>query len=205
MGEINSGRHFYSPSPAFGAIVRYRFNPRHSVRLNGIYGTMKGNDLDFQDAYQQERGVSFNTSFVDLSAHFEFNFLPYKIYYRKDKWSPYITGGIGYNLVLDSEVDAPSGTTLINANNSIKNLILSYGGGFKLTLSRRWAAGAEWTVKKTFSDAFDGLENPGPDLNTFFHNKDWYSLVGIFVTYKLWEYMEDCPAYDQSTDQWKKR
>jgi opacity protein-like surface antigen len=207
MGDINTGRHFYSPSPAFGGIVRYRFNPRHSVRVNGIYGTIRGDDADFRDAFQQQRLASFRTSYIDFSAHFEFNFIPYKIYYRKDKWSPYITGGIGYNYVTGSEATAANGQSLINAKNSV---ILSYGGGFKLTLGRRWAAGTEWTVKKTFSDAFDGLENPVPErkldiINRNFHNKDWYSLVGIFVTYKLWEVLEDCPAYDQSRESWKKR
>ena len=39
-------------------------------------------------------------------------------------------------------------------------------------------------------------ENIGADNNVFFHNKDWYSIVGIFVTYKIFNWREDCPAYE---------
>jgi len=195
MGDINMERHFYAPSAAVGPIIRYNFNPRHSLRFNAIYGTLRGEDLDFRNEFQRLRGHSFNTSFVDASFNFEFNFFPYKIYQRKDIWSPYITGGAGYNRVISSRASARGGIYPVVP--PVKNnVILSYGGGFKLTLSRRVAVGIEWTARKTFSDSFDGLENPGQDFNTFFHNKDWYSLVGLFITYKFWEYMEDCPAYE---------
>jgi len=203
MGDINMEQHFYAPSFAAGPIIRYNFNPRHSLRLNAVYGTLRGDDMDFNNEFQQLRGHSFRTSFLDVGVNFEFNFLPYKIYQRKNKWSPYITGGIGYNRVISSSVSAPLGTLFPAVPPVKNNFIISYGGGFKLTLSGRVAAGAEWTFRKTFSDSFDRLENPGQNFNTFFHNKDWYYLVGVFITYKLWEYLEDCPAYDTNKEPWK--
>jgi opacity protein-like surface antigen len=205
MGDINMERHFYAPSFAAGPIIRYNFNPRHSLRLNTVYGTLQGNDLDFDNEFQRLRGHSFTTTFLDIGLNFEFNFLPYKIYQRKDIWSPYITGGLGYNRVLSSTPSSLPSTLYPAVSPAKNNMIITFGGGFKLTLSRRWAAGTEWTFRKTFSDSFDGLENPGQEFNTFFHNNDWYYLVGVFVTYKFWEYMEDCPAYDNDKESWKGR
>jgi opacity protein-like surface antigen len=196
MGDINMERHFYAPSFAAGPIIRYNFNPRYSLRFNAIYGTLRGQDKDFSNEFQQLRDHSFNTTYLDAGLDFEFNFFSYKIYQRKDIWSPYIAGGMGYNRVLSSSFSAPEGTLYPAVDATKNNVILFYGGGFKLTLSRKVAVGVEWTIRKTFSDRFDRLENPGQEFNTFFHNKDWYSLVGLFVTYKFWEYMEDCPAYD---------
>lgn len=198
MGEVNNSRHLYSPSPAFGGIIRYRLNPRYSLRLSGIYTTLSGNDLDSNDPFQQARAADFRTSLVDASLNFEFNFLEYKIYNRKDRYTSYMTGGIGYGYLLDKKVNPGNSaySTQSNAGFQLENLNLCFGGGMKVTLTQRLAGGAEWTVRKTFTDAWDGLHNPGE--SQFFHNKDWYSIVGVFITYKIWEVMENCPAYDQN-------
>ncbi len=189
MGEINYTRHFYSPSFAAGGIFRYNFNPRHSFRFNAIYGSLRGDDADFESGFHQVRGASFETSYVDLTLNFEFNFLPYKPTERKkDKYSPYVTGGLGYSYMVSSTVA------------STNTIVLSYGAGFKFNVTRRLSSGFEWTFRQTFSDKLDGLENRGEEFRTFYHNKDWYSLVGIFVTYKIFKEKVVCPAYDSAYD-----
>jgi opacity protein-like surface antigen len=190
MGDINHSRHFYSPSPAGGIIYRYNLNPRHSFRFSGIYTSLKGSDGDFKDSFQQHRNRSFKTSVIDLAISTEFNFRNYQPgNLRKDRYSPYVSAGMGYASVLSSTVDPPdaiakSATTL------------SFGGGFKYNLATRWSMGAEWTFRKTLNDMLDGTENIGAENNVFFHNNDWYSIVGIFITYKIFNWREDCPAYD---------
>ena len=185
MGDLNHTRHFYSPSPAGGLIYRYNLNPRHSFRFSGIYTSLKGNDSDFKDGFQQQRNSSFKTSIIDLAITTEFNFRDYQpTKLRKDRYSPYVSAGIGYASNLSSNVAAESAATLI------------FGGGFKYNLTRRWSMGVEWTFRKTLNDMLDGTENIGAENNVFFHNKDWYSIVGIFITYKVFNWREDCPAYD---------
>jgi hypothetical protein len=184
MGDINHSQHFYAPSPAGGIIYRYNLNPRHSFRFSGIYTSLKGSDSDFEDAFQQQRNISFKTSVIDLAISTEFNFMDYQTTkLRKDRYSPYVSAGIGYASVLTSDVDAASATTL------------TFGGGFKYNLARV-GVGVEWTFRKTLNDRLDGVENSGAENNVFFHNKDWYSIVGFFITYKIFNWREDCPAYD---------
>ena len=189
MGDINHSQHFYSPSPAGGIIYRYNLNPRHSLRFSGAYTSLKGNDYDFEDAFQQWRGHSFKTSIIDLAITTEFNFMDYKTTsLRKNRYSPYVSAGLGYASVLSSSIEssrdsrAKSSTTII------------LGVGFKYNLARRWGIGAEWTFRKTLNDLLDAEENIGTDNGVFFHNNDWYSIVGLFITYKIYNWREDCPA-----------
>jgi len=185
MGEINPVLHFYKPSPDFGAIYRYNFNPRNSLRFHAIYGSLRGNDLDFTNDFQQTRGLNFQTSFLELAANTEFNFFPYQYGKRKDRYTPYVSAGLGYNFVFDSE---KRGTT---------GLIITYGAGFKFNVSRHISAGFEWSFRKTFNDNLDGIANPYQDNPVFYHNNDWYSVVGIFITYKFLTYLLECPAYEE--------
>lgn len=185
MGEINpSPRHLYKPSLAVGGIYRHNFNPRNSLRFNAIYGKLKGDDLDFTNDFQQQRAENFETPYLDLAVNTEFNFFPYQYGLRKDRYTPYVTGGLGYNFVFSSEKRETTGLTL------------TYGLGFKCNISKRLSGGCEWSFRKTFNDRIDGIENPGPENNVFYHNNDWYSIVGIFVTFKFLSYLYECPAYD---------
>jgi hypothetical protein len=155
-----------------------------------MYTSLKGNDSDFEDAYQLQRNWSFKTGIIDMSITTEFNFMDYEpTKLRKNRYSPYVSGGIGYATVISSETVDPN----IKAN-SATNII--FGGGFKYNLARRWSMGVEWTFRKNLNDLLDGVENIGADQGVFFHNNDWYSIIGIFVTYKIFNWREDCPAYE---------
>lgn len=182
MGDINHTRHFYSLSPAGGIILRYNFNPRNSIRFNGVYARLKGDPDDTGDPQPDSDASAFSTRLLDLVVATEFNFMEYEATkIRRDRYTPYVSGGLGYSIVLGGESTA----------------LLSFGGGFKYNVTRRLSAGAEWTFRKTFSDMLDGLPNVGEENNVFFHNKDWYSIVGVFVTYKIFDWGLDCPAYEQ--------
>ena len=103
---------------------------------------------------------------------------------RKARYSPYVMGGLGYSFVISSDVGAKNSTSLV------------FGAGFKYNISRRIGTGLEWSFRKTFTDSVDGIDNIGVENNVFFHNKDWFSIVGVFVSYKIFNWKDDCPTYD---------
>jgi hypothetical protein len=187
MGDLNPSMHFYSPSFALGPIYRYNIHTRSAIRVSGIYHRLTGSDPDFNNS----SGASFTSDFVDLAATFEFNFLPYKSGNRKMKYSLYTAAGLGYNLLISGDPSTPEPAS--------SHFTLPFSLGFKFNAGKRLSAGVEWSPRKTFKDnAIDGIINIG-ELNSDFHlfgNNDWYTFAGVFITYKIFNYREDCPTYD---------
>lgn len=186
MGDINPNRHFYRPSFSLGLLYRYNINTRWAIRANGYISDLSGDDMDFPERFNPDRSSSparFHTNVLDVAVQAEFNFLPYTSNAIKWEYTPYITAGIGGSMIMYSNVDA------------INTFSLPLGMGVKVTLSPRLSAGAEWGFRKTFSDRIDGKENPSRTLSLI-HNNDWYSIMGIFITYKFFNFATECPAYD---------
>lgn len=67
--------------------------------------------------------------------------------------------------------------------------------GFKYRPSYRWTIGAEWILTKTFSDNMDGYTNLSDRKKTIIHNNDWYSVAGLFITFRLLNNRIVCPVY----------
>lgn len=187
MGDLNPSKYFYKPGYAFGAFYRRNFEPRNSIRLSGNYHTLNGSSIGYGDPYVESLNTSFTASFIDVSANYEINFVPYKSANRKMNKSLYLTAGLGYNFVLTSSV--PSAKS---------HIILPFGIGYKINTSKKMSAGVELTVRKAFTDSgIDGVTNIASDTNnTLFGNKDWYTFAGIFISYKIFNYRDDCPAYE---------
>lgn len=185
QGDINPNLPLYSPGLAAGILYRYNFHPRTSLKITGILHNLSANDLDFNNPIQQTRAAAFNTQYADLAASWEFNFLPYKTSFRKTKYSPYVSAGLGYHMVISSDIPA------------VNHMVMPLGLGFKFNIMNRMSAGMEYSFRKTFTDNIDGVKNySADDKYLLLGNKDWYTFAGIFITYKIFKYREDCPAYD---------
>jgi hypothetical protein len=186
MGDINPNRHFYRPRLSLGGLYRYNINTRYAVKLSGCYARLSGNDLDFPEIRHPDRPMSpanFSTSLLDFAAQVEFNFLPFTPNtLGKWQYTPYISAGFAGSMTISSNVDVPA------------FLSFPFGLGVKVNLTSRLGAGAEWSFRKTFSDKIDGLENPS-GVQSVFHNNDWYSFMGVFITYKFFNFAKTCPAY----------
>jgi len=187
LGDINSTRQFYAPSPSLGVLFKYYLNDRHCLRFHGFYGQFRANDLDFPNEFQQQiRKQSFSAALLDADAIYEFNFLPFKYSDRKVVFSPFLFGGIGYEFVL-------------RAGNNIGNhMTIPFGTGIKYLASRKVTIGIEWSFRKTFQDNIDNVENPGTASDkSIISNKDWYSFAGFFITFRLFDNSGNCPVYPQ--------
>ena len=67
LGDINPSRLLYSPSLAGGVFYRYNFNPRQALRADIVHGGLKGNDLDFNNSFQQARAASFSGTVTEVA------------------------------------------------------------------------------------------------------------------------------------------
>jgi len=180
MGDLspNSPQPVFSP-PAFGGIFRYNFNMRNSLRAHVVKYDLIGEGEIFGGTQ-----ADFNASFVDLGLDFEFNWWPYKTAYHRTKYSPYVSAGLGYGLDLFGD--------------SKSHLYIPFGGGVKVNLGKRLSSGVEVNMRKTFTDRIDGVVNAGGEgVESPVGNNDWYMFTGLFFTYKILNYENDCPAFAQ--------
>lgn len=194
LGDLNTSRQFYHAHPAYGILMRYNLNSRWAVRASVYGGGLSGDDLDFKYKYQRFRKYSFYTPVVEVTGQIELNFLPYKISDKKNRYTPYVHLG---------------GTFLI-ASYAIQPYqpAIPFGVGFKFNFLKRVGLGIEWTFRKTFTDGIDkvvwykNLPTTSVDnsylLNKqtgYFHQRDWYSLCGLFITYQFKPSGVDCNTY----------
>jgi len=188
LGDINQSKQFYSLSYAFGGLYRYNINPRYTIRGSIYYGNLQADDQDFDNRFQRSRDNSFSGTVLDATLQFELNFMPYSTFGRAGEYTVYTTGGIGMAFINTSKSSPTS------------KLVIPFGVGAKVNLGKKMGIGIEWGFRKMFYDEMDGYENPiDPEYRSFIHNYDWYSIAGISLTYKIYNKLEDCPAY------WDKR
>ncbi len=191
MGDINPEKFFYGPSPALGIIYRYNFHPRHALRTNFFYGSIRANDLDFNNNYQQTRAESFNASIFEWAVQFEFNFLPYTTTGKWWDYSPYFALGAGLCLTSGDKLTCTP--------------VIPISVGLKVNIYKNLGLELEYGARKTFYDNFDGLtDNINSDHHTWTHNNDWYMFTGVTFTWKMFHNMLSCPAYDEYKDKKRK-
>ena len=184
MGDINPRGQFYRPGLALGAVAKFNFTEFHSVRLNAFWGQLKGDDLDFNNEYQQIRAHNFETTLLDVHAGYEFNFIPYIVKRNSTAHTAYVFAAAGYSLILASTEEVAT-----------NHVTIPFGVGFKYRFSRSVTLGGEWGWRKTFNDTIDGLGNPGGELSVKpAHNNDWYSFAGVYLTFRIFEKGYKCPG-----------
>jgi hypothetical protein len=91
--EISIQTDFFIPLSRPAEFYRYNLHPRQSLRANILYGGLRGNDLDFNNSFQQSRAESFSATVGEVVLQFEFNFLPYTTLGKTWDFTPYIAAG----------------------------------------------------------------------------------------------------------------
>jgi hypothetical protein len=169
VGDLNPSKHFLLSKPAFGLIYRYNISPRFAIKINGYYGTLLGSDA--VSKANVSRNLSFKSYITDISLQVELNFLKYITGHEKYKFSPYIFTGLslfnfnpkaqyeGTWYALQSLGTEGQGTTLPNVSKrySLTNIAIPFGLGIKYSPAKFLCIGAEWGLRKTFTDYIDDV------------------------------------------------
>ena len=205
-----------------GVLFRYNFNPRVAVRTQFTMGGFSA------DGLVENKNFNFDKRTQDLSAMVEINYLRFLIGDKNSIFTPYIMGGIGvmhFRYITDNahglrmidinpiypDVFPENGIiNYIPVDESITALAMPFGFGVKFAVGPRVGIGAEFQMRKLFSDKLDNLDDPrlfkkvddsGNEeivkYTTFWHNNDWPGYLGVYVTYKFDVNKRDCPAYDR--------
>ncbi len=189
MGDVNHSKLFYNTQLAYGALYKQSLNDHNSYRMQIVGQKVVGDDADFESGYQKARDHNFETNLYEIGGQYEFNFLPYNP--RKYlNTTTYITLGMSVVYIKNTQkIFRPSA-------------IMGIGG--KQAVGKRLTVGLEWTYKYAFTDDLDDLsqsqidKNLSPALNKQRNNNntnDWYSFVGIVISYNFASVKKWCPAY----------
>lgn len=218
IGDLNPALHFNQTHPAYGAVARLNLNPRLAAQLSFSRGKVTGSDAKTKAV--SHRDLSFLTIINDVSLTGQFNFWEYYTGSKRNYFTPYIMGGASLFFYNPKSL---GGTDLRSLGTEGQNIgfdgrkpyktysfALTFGFGFKYSLTERLGLGFEWGMRKTLTDYIDDVSttyyldgttidpsNTAQVLSdpTLSHkpyaqrgdrkNWDWYNFTGISVTYKF--------------------
>jgi hypothetical protein len=225
IGDLNPYGHFRNTNLSGGFVYRYYVNSRIELRGNLLYGKVEANDADSKIELHRNRNLSFESEIWEIAGGIEFNYFNYKLGDQKYSITPYMFIELGvFRMNPQAEFNGEmvdlqplgtegQGSTLSDKDPySLTQIVIPFGIGLKVNVTRRMALSFEYGLRKTFTDYLDDvggnyvnpeqliLENGnlaarladrslsdtpayGPRGNS--STKDWYSMFGIQLTFSL--------------------
>lgn len=182
-GDLYRGYEIANQNIGIQGIYRINFEKDVTFKAGLLYGKVSGDDSHPFDALGQIRNASFNRSFIEASANFEFHFLDYKNKNSTIKWTPYFFAGFGLTKFLNLE-----------EQDDFSNIqpVLPFGLGVKHLVGKQFSLALEFGARKTFFDQLDGISDGDvyDKTNTQFGNpndKDWYHYLNISFSYLIFK------------------
>lgn len=176
--------------PGGSLVLRRVLNPFMALRLDAMYGKLKGSSEDVKTYYPdfQDAPYEFDNTLVDVSLTYEYNFWPYgtgRDYRGAKRLTPFIFGGLGVTYV-------KYGTDVGDKSNAFTANV-PLGLGIKYKIGTRVNLGLEWAVHFSLSDELDGVKDPyGVKSSGAFKNTDCYSAFQLTLTYSFGPKCQTC-------------
>ena len=185
IGDVGATKYISPGQAVAGGILKWNRSPRHSYRLTLLYAKLEGKDTKSDDPRRMQRGYSFETDLIEISAGMEFTFFDFDLHTGEKNYTPYLYSGITAtnhdNFYFNNGIQT-------NEGGSSWALGIPMVLGFKMTLADSFVLGLEIGARYTFSDHIDGNVPQSADLQALYsfgnlNNNDWYTFTGITLTY----------------------
>jgi len=170
-------------------LYRMNFNPYQTLRFNLGYNHIQFSDATAAEYYRKNRGLSGTNSMFEVSAMFEYNFLPINEE-QESMFSPYIFGGLGAlyaeapQLIINNDFRRDAGGVAQNPTNdqdfvtttqykTTRKMAMNipFGVGLKYKFNYNWTIFGELLFRPTFSDSIDYSVIDGSNVKVTY-NKD---------------------------------
>jgi len=189
MGDANNDKLFESRQPSFGLLTRYNLNDRFALKANALIAGISGTTVGASSTYYNGSEVIFDRRIVDAGVQLEVNFFSYGAPDYKpgsSRFSPYLLLGLGLT-------GYKTDRTRVSAN-------IPFGLGLKVKVAPRINMGCEWSFRKTLTDDLDyvndasgfQLQDSWSDIGSWKKNKDWYSMLNLYVSYDIYGIGSKC-------------
>ncbi len=191
LGDFN-GSLTKNICPGGGVVFRRIFNPYMAMRVQAMYTQLKGDYADASTVYPEleDVGYDFKNTAFDLSATYEYNFLPYgtgRDVRGTKRLTPFISLGVGMTYVrCKNGTRDYSNDEIITDAKSIVTANIPLGVGVKYKLGARTNISLDWQMHFSLSDKLDGVKDPYYIKSSgVFKNTDCYSTLSLAVTYSI--------------------
>ncbi|MCX7696915.1 MAG: DUF6089 family protein [Bacteroidales bacterium] len=189
MGDLNPLYPFLQTQPSAGGMYRYNFNSRMSLRLQVLYGSIRGDDK--VSSYYPERKLSFQSSLLELAGIYELTYKKFIIGSEKYSFTPYLFTGITFTrfnpvAIINDETyylhqfgTEGQGTTAYpdRKNYSLVTVSLPFGMGIKWNVTGSFVFGVEWGMRMTFTDYLDDCSKTYPDPQVILSQNGAHALL----------------------------
>ncbi|MBR3472637.1 MAG: outer membrane beta-barrel protein [Prevotella sp.] len=199
LGDFN-GKLTRDLQPMASVVARRLLNPWAGFKFNASWGKLKSSSADAESYLPEFRDdqlsptreglpYTFSNTLVDVSAVFEYNFLPYgtgRDYRGAKRLVPFIFGGLG-------------GTFVNGGGKSTFTGNVPIGLGMKYKIADRLNLGVEWAIHFSLSDELDGVKDPYNIKSTgAFKNTDCYQALQVTLTYSFMARCRTCHNADEN-------
>lgn len=185
IGDIGSTTYVAPNAPAMGLLLKWNRSPRHSWRVSLIYADLQAKDSKSDDPRRKERGYSFDSDLLEISAGMEFTFFDFDLHQSEIKVTPYLYSGITTALHPNYFFNNEGEYTSENTDSWAFGIPIVLG--MKGNIAPHLILGFEIGARYTFSDELDGSVPDDPyrtDLSFGnINSNDWYVFTGFTLTY----------------------
>ncbi|HJV78980.1 MAG TPA: DUF6089 family protein, partial [Paludibacter sp.] len=176
LGDANS-QLFTNMHSAYGAFLRYRFDPRFAVKAEFTRITKL---VGANDSFVNDNGINVG----DLCLEFNFFDLENNPFNRHSRiFSPFIFSGAGM-------------MTDLYINQKHPEPFIPFGVGMKVKLAERWNFIAQWSNRLLlFSDNMENnpkYDNPKGLNGSNIFNNDLLSTITVGISFDFWEKRCNC-------------
>lgn len=145
IGDFNPNNPFKLTDPGMGFFVKRNFNTYLSLKVQYMYGIIRGDDSTSTNQQLFNRNLSFITSLSEISLIGEFNFMSYIPEVGTNKYTPFIFAGIGSTNFnpkagyrgINYEL-APLTTEGQAKPYNTQAWVIPYGAGLKFNFTGKW-------------------------------------------------------------------
>jgi hypothetical protein len=170
FGDLNPNPRFNTPNIAFGAFFRKQFGGYVALRVAANYTYLGYSDrFNSYNEFMYRRNLSFNTDIYELALQGDFNFFKFVPGSAYNRFTPYITFGIGtfyYNpytylngqkIMLRPLGTEGQGSPGYPKEYSPLAVCFPIGVGFKYNINRKVNIGLEFVYRFTTTDYIDDV------------------------------------------------
>ena len=165
QGDLSKSQVTFSQTKlSIGALGRYYFGPRFDLKAGIMFGSIEGDDKDYQGD-RARRDLNFKSNIFEVSVQGELNILPFISNSKRYRFAPYVFAGVGVfhfnptgvDPITGATVDLQPLTTEGEAKYSLWQMSIPYGVGIKYSLGHFWNIGLEVGQRKIFTDYLDDV------------------------------------------------